>query len=121
MIATGAMSLCSGCAYRLNPMSPVSQHALMVVSKSPWQYKIQVQGKDYPVAADGRVTFDYPAVRRGCGVYLFDLIPINRATDPLKEKTISVANGPRVLKSLSLYDVSKLPRDTSGFPVLNLR
>jgi hypothetical protein len=121
ILAGSIMSLSlAGCAYRLYPVSPASHHTLTVIAKSPDQYTIQIQSKHYPVAADGRVTFDYPAVRRGCGVYLFDRIPITRGADPLKEKTISVTNGINVLKLFSLDDVAKLPRDSSGFRVLNL-
>jgi hypothetical protein len=109
-----------GCAYRLYPPLPASQHTLIIVAKEPSRYTIQIQSKHYPVAADGRVTFDYSAARRGCGVYLFDRIPINRGADPLKEKVISLTDGLEVLKSFSLDDVDKLPMDSSGFRVLNL-
>ena len=118
IVAGSIMSLSlAGCAYRLYPVSPASHHTLTVGAKSPDQYTIQVQGRYYPVAADGRVTFDYPAVRRGCGVYLFDRIPINRGADPLKEKVISITNGLEVLKSLSLDEIAKLHPSPADRPI----
>jgi hypothetical protein len=121
IVVAGAMSLAlCGCAYRLYAPSLPFQSTLTPVAESPEQYAVRVQGRDYPVAADSRVTFEYPAVRRGCGVYLFDLVPINRGRDPLKAKTISVTNGLKVLKSFSVEDISKWPLDSSGYHVLSL-
>ncbi len=58
----------TGCAYRLYAPSPASRHTLTVVAKSPEQYDLRVFGKAYKVAADGSVAFEYPRVRRVCGI-----------------------------------------------------
>jgi hypothetical protein len=122
ILVAGTISLAlSGCAYRRYVPSPRFQSTVTLIAKSPAHYAVRVEGRDYPVAADGRVTFEYPAARRGCGVYLFNLVPINRVSDPLEAKTISVTNGLKVLKSFSVEDISKWPLDSSGYHVLSLK
>jgi hypothetical protein len=111
----------SGCAYRLQAPSPPSTHALRLIANSPEDYSIHVQGNVYPVAGDGTVAFKYPAFRRGCNVYLFDLVPIKSGEDPLKTKTISLTKNGRVLQTFSLSTITKLPEDSSGRHVLSLK
>jgi hypothetical protein len=121
--ATGAiMSVAmSGCAYRLQAPFPASQHSLVVVAKSPERYTLPVYDKSFPVAADGSVTFDYPRVRSGCDVYLFDRIPLSRASDPFKTKAISLTEHGTIVQIFSLRDVSKLSVDSTGSPILRVK
>ena len=63
--------LLTGCVHALHPYNSPSQQRLHVHAKSPERYVVRVaDSQDYPVAADGRVTFDIPRLPRGCAVYL---------------------------------------------------
>ncbi len=117
-IATLAMA---GCAYRLSPVALPSQHKLRLVAQSPEQYSIRVWNKEYPVGADGNVSIEFPATRRGCHAYLFDRIPISRSTDPFKAKAISVQAAGNTVRRLSLNELSKPPVDGSGNHLLKVQ
>jgi hypothetical protein len=111
----------SGCAYRLKAPFPASQHTLVVVAKSPERYTLEVFDKTFVVASDGIVTFAYSRLPRGCDIYLFDRIPLSRVSDPVKAKTISLTEHGKVVQVFSLRDVSKLPVDSAGIPILRVK
>lgn len=117
-IATLALT---GCAYRLSPPAPPSQHTLRIVAKAPELYTIYIQTKPYPVPADGKVAFNYGAMQSGCNVYLFDRILIKRAPDPFKGKGIALTIGGKTVKTFSLQEISHLPVDSAGNLELQVR
>ena len=86
----------SGCAYRLHPAIPPSDHRLRIIADSPEQYTVHVLSYDYPVSLDGTADFKWGGFG-GCSVYLFNTIPIRRVPTAAKEKSISVMLGPTVI------------------------
>ena len=111
----------AGCAYRLHvPILP-SQQNLKVDAASPEAYLLRLrirEPRDYRVPADGRVTLDVPAYRPGCGVYLFDIVRIHRGANPFTAKTVDVVAGGKIIRQLSLKEISALPVDREGYHLL---
>lgn len=114
----------AGCAYRLPaPMLP-SQQNLKVEAASPEAYLLRLrirEPRDYRVPADGRVTLDVPAYRAGCSVYLFDKLRIQRGANPFTARTIDVVAGGKIIRQLSLKEISALPVDPEGYHLLAVR
>ena len=110
-----------GCAYRLPaPMLP-SQHLIRLNVEAPQHYRVRVVAREFAVDAHGQVSVTFPATRRECSVYLFDLILISRGKDPRDAKSISVLGGDRVVRALSMNEVLKLPVDDSGAHLLTIK
>jgi hypothetical protein len=53
-------------------------------------------------------------------VYLFNEIKVSDGADPLKAWTVTVGSGGRVVRTLSLRQVSHLATDSQGFRVLTI-
>jgi hypothetical protein len=115
------LPLMSGCVYALRPYNTPSQEKLHVQSSSPTICVVLVAEKErYPVAADGRVTFEVPSLERGCDVYLFGLIKVGDG-NPENIPAIHVLREGKVVRKLSLANLGKLPQDTEGYHLLILK
>ena len=112
--------LTTGCVYRLQPKLAPSVYALKVASKRGGPITIQIGERDFAADANGAVGFEVPSGQGGCRVYLFDLIPINRASDASKERRILLLANGIELRRLSLREVLQLPTDLAGTRVLKL-
>jgi len=107
-----------GCTYQLHVISPPSQERVRIIAKSPDLYVVHVDVDhvtDYPVPADGRVIVGIPAYRPSCGPYLFNLIKVGGAGDPLETWVITVTSGDRTLRKLSIRQMKKLTTDSDGY------
>jgi len=101
-----------------------SQQRLKVAAASPEAYILRLrirEPRDYRVPADGRVTLDVPAYRAGCSVYLFDKLRIQRGANPFTARTIDVVAGGKILRQLSLKEISALPVDPEGYHLLAVK
>jgi len=61
-----------------------------------------------------------PAYRRGCSVYLFNEVKVSNGADPLKAWTMTVTSGGKVMRALSLRQLSRLATDSEGFHLLKI-
>lgn len=111
----------AGCAYRLPvPVLPSQEH-VKVAAASPEAYTLRLrirEPRDYGVPADGRVTLDIPAYRAECSVYLFGKVRIRSGSNPFTAKAIDVIAGGKILRHLSLKEISALPLDPGGYHML---
>lgn len=115
------LDLC-GCAYVLHPVAPSLQQRIRVLAKSPEEFSFRskfTSVQAYDVPADGRVTLDFPAHRPGCTALLFG-IPITRPADRYNSKSIEVTHAGKLIRKLSIKDVSALPTQADGYHVLRL-
>ena len=113
----------SGCSYALPAFTPSAAERVRVVAKSPRLLVVHVDvghRTDYPVPADGRLTVGIPAYRRGCSVYLFNEVKVSNGADPLKTWTMTVDSRGRIIRTLSLRQVSRLATDADGFRLLKV-
>jgi len=113
----------SGCVYRLSGVQLPSQQHVRIVAVSPETFTIRTQvmdEKDYRVPADGKVTLEIPAYRRGCGPYLLG-IRVGFSQDTYTSKTIEVSSGGRQVRKLSLKGLDHLPTDPEGYRRLEVR
>jgi hypothetical protein len=77
------------------------------------------QPADYPVAADGHVTFIVPSFQHGCDIYLFGVAKVrDGAAEDVR--VIEVRRDARVIRRLSLTQIAKLPRDEAGYAVIKI-
>jgi len=113
----------AGCSYALPTFTPSSAERVRILAKSPRLLVIHVDAGhkvDYPVPADGRLTVGVPAYRRGCSVYLLNEVKVSNGADPLKAWTVTVTSGGKVMRALSLRQVSRLATDAEGFHLLKI-
>jgi len=106
-----------GCAYRLHPPSLPYQQHLKVVADAPETYVLRLRVResiDYKTPQDGRVTFEIPAYRAGCSVYLFDKIRVRSGGNPYTAKTVDVIGAGEVMQHLSLKEIAASPIDGQG-------
>lgn len=75
---------------------------------------------NFPVAADGRVTFDVPTLPRGCDTYLFGFLKLSDGS-PERVKAIHVLKNEKIVHKLSLQKLENLPVDADGYHILDLR
>jgi hypothetical protein len=113
----------AGCSYALPVPAPPSAERVRIVAASPERLIVQVNAGhtiDYTVPADGRLTVGIPAYSRGCSRYLFNAVKVSDGADPLKGWTLTVSSGGKVVRSLSLRQVSHLATDSEGFHLLKI-
>ena len=120
-IALSSILLLTNCAYRLRaPLLP-HRYDLRLIVSSPELYNVRVLSDEFAVAGDGRVSIRTPTLHPGCGVYLFDRIPLNRPADPLRQKIIQITSAGKTVKKLSMAELLRLPVDNSGQSILQVR
>ena len=113
--------LSTGCAFALHPYNTPSQQKLRVQASAPERCGVRVaDAQDYPVAADGRVTFDVPRLPRGCAVYLFGTVKVkdSRSEDV---RAMHLLRDGAVARKFSLTQIDKLPVDSEGYHIVVLR
>ncbi len=114
--------LASGCVIAKRVRSPVTEVRLRVVTARPRQYSIRValdQPADYPVAADGHLSFTVPSVKGGCDVYLFGAIKVQDGSAE-NVRVVEVRREGRVIRRLSLSQIAKLLKDEAGYDVVKV-
>jgi hypothetical protein len=113
--------LLTGCVLALRPYNTPSQQKLDVRTSTPTNCAVRVaDAQTFPVAADGRVTFDVPRLPRGCDTYLFGVIKIGDGS-PENVRAIHVLRDGKIVRKLSLTQVGRLPADADGYHILVLR
>jgi len=119
-----AISLQSlGCAYALPVPNPPSHEHVRIIAKSPEAYIFRLKGSrtvEYPVPPDGHLTIAIPAYRRGCSVYLFNVMKLSNGHDPLKDWIAEISTGGRSVRALSLRELMRLPADSEGNRLLGI-
>ena len=112
-----------GCVNALRPASPPTDARLKIQAAQPQQYLVRAaleQSVDYPVAADGHVTFTVPSFQHGCDIYLFGIAKVrDGAAEDVR--VIEVRRDARVIRRLSLTQLAKLPRDEAGYAVIKIK
>ena len=111
----------SGCVYALRVASPSTFVKLRLQSPHPKQLSLRIrltQQADYQVASDGRVDFTVPSFRNGCDVYCFGIKTRDGSAESVR--VIEVRDQERVVRKLSLADVTRLPRDETGYRIVTL-
>jgi hypothetical protein len=110
----------TGCVHALHPQNARSEQTLRIQASSSERYTVRVDGgQNYPVAQDGRATFEVPPLPRGCAVYLFGLVKVSDSR-PEDVRAIHVLRGTQVVRKLSLNQLVRLPVDTRGTHLLTL-
>jgi len=111
----------TGCVQVLRPYNTPSQQKLDIQTSSPANCVVRVAGaQTFPVAADGRVTFDVPRLPRGCDTYLFGVVKIGDGS-PENVRVIHVLRDGKVVCKLSLTQLGRLPVDAEGYHILVLK
>jgi hypothetical protein len=111
----------TACVNQLHPYNTPSQQKLRVQSPSPERYMVRVADiHDYPLSSDGHVTFDVPQLPRGCTVRLFGLVKV-RDTRSEDVRAIHVMRDGAVVRRLSLTDIARLPVDSAGYHIVDLK
>jgi hypothetical protein len=113
--------LMTGCVCALHPANATSRQTFQFLPPAPEHYTVRVgDGQSYPVASDGRVSFEVPPLQSGCAVYLFGLVKV---ADHQSEDVpaIQVFRDGRLVRRLSLNQISKLPTGPDHSHVLKLR
>jgi len=111
----------TGCVHALHGYNAPSRQSLQVQAPAPHRYTVRVNdGQSYPVSSDGRVSFEVPSLPRGCAVYLFGLVKVadHRSEDVA---AIHVVADGKVVRRLSLNQISKLPTNSESAHVLTLQ
>lgn len=110
--------LLTGCVIALRPYNTPSQQKLYVRTSMPTNCVIRVADTQmFPVAADGRVTFDVPQLPRGCDTFLFGVVKIGDGR-PENVRAIHVLRHGKIVRKLSLAQLARLPMDAEGYHVL---
>jgi hypothetical protein len=112
----------SGCVNALRQASPPTEVRLGIRSVQPEQYSVRValtQAANYPVAADGRVTFTVPSFRHGCDMYLFGGFKV-RDGSAEGVRVVELRRNDRAVRRLSLAQIAKLPRDEAGYSAVRI-
>ena len=113
--------LMTGCVKALRQYNTPSQQKLHVQAASPTNCVVRVADeKSFPVAVDGRVTFDVPRLPRGCDTYLFGVVKIGDGS-PENVPAIHVLRDGKIVRKLSLTKLGKLPVDAEGYHILVLK
>lgn len=110
----------SGCVNALRPASPPTDVRLRVRTLLPQQYSVRValeKPVDYPVAADGRVSFTVPSFRHGCDWYLFGAIKVRDGAAE-HARIVELRRAGRVVCKWSLAQIANLSRDEAGYGVV---
>ena len=111
-----------GCVYILRTANPPTDARLKIQAAQPQQYLVRValeQPANYPVAADGHVSFTVPPFQHGCDIYLFGVAKLrDGAAEDVR--VIEVRRDAQVIRKLSLTQIAKLPRDEAGYAVIKI-
>lgn len=111
-----------GCAFVLMRRTLPSQQRLKIVGASMDKYSVRLSfpnAKEYQFDGEGRVTIDLPSEYGGCRP-MFGPIPLNRAFNPVTVKRFEVVYRGRIVRKLSLEEITKLPTDHNGYHLLEL-
>ncbi len=76
--------------------------------------------RDYAVGTNGFVQFQVPRLPRGCDIYLLSLIKVDE-NRPEDVKAIQLIKADKVVRTLSLNDLSRLPLNSNGIAQLQIK
>lgn len=111
--------VCAGCVKALNVSEPTAVQ-MRVANPQPQQYAVRVtrgEPADYPISTDGVVLFFVPG-HRSCSTYLCGMKVADGTTDG--ERVVQLLYGERVIRTLSLRQIAKLPTDASGYSIVKI-
>ena len=114
--------LASGCVIAKRVGSPTTEVRLRVRTAQPRRYSVRVgldHPADYPVAADGHVSFTVPSFEGSCDMYLFDAIKVQDGSAE-NIRVVELRREGRVVRRLSLAQIAKLVRDEAGYGVVSV-
>ena len=112
----------TGCVYALRTASQPTDVKLRVQASQPQQHMVRValdSPADYPVASEGRVQFTVPRFNHGCDVYVLGFIK-TRDGSAERVRVVELRRDARVVRRLSLAQISELPRDEAGYSVVRV-
>ena len=113
----------AGCVAAMRPANSPTDARLKIQAAQPQQYLVRValeQPADYPVAADGHVSFTVPPIQHGCDIYIFGVVKVRDGAAE-DARVIEVRRDERVIRRLSLTQIAKLPKDEAGYAVINIK
>jgi hypothetical protein len=93
---------------------------MRVASREPQQYAVRVtrgEPADYSVASDGAVSFSVPG-HRGCSTYLCGVKIADGSGEG--DSVVQLRRGERVVHTLSLRQIAKLPTDETGYSIVRI-
>jgi hypothetical protein len=114
----------TGCAI-VRRVSSATEEKLWLQSPHPVSYAVQVAAQTstnlFAVPPDGHVTIAVPGMGPGCTSYLFGLrgLPVNDQS-PYNWRIIHVVREAEIVRSLSLKQVGRLPKDQDGYRLLRV-
>ena len=111
---------CSGCVKALG-MSGSIPVQLRVTCSQPQHYSVRVKrgepAANYPVGTNGAVVFSVP-LYRGCSTYLCG-VKVGDGSGK-GERVVELRRGERVVRTLSLRQIAKLPTDETGYKLVKI-
>jgi hypothetical protein len=117
------LALSSGCVYALRTGSQPTEVKLRLVTPQPQRHSIRI-GSDNPieraVPENGKVAFTVPPLYGACDVYLCGFIKTSDGS-PEKISVIELRRSGKMIRKLSLAQISKLPMDQDGYKLLKVR
>ena len=123
-VALLPLTLLMGCAYALPLATRPADVKLRVHASHPERYVVRVTAfdppSDYQILSDGRISFTVPSFRRGCSVYIFDVIKVADGR-PERLRVIEVRRDRQVIRRFSLTQLADLPEDEEGYKVIKLQ
>lgn len=118
-----AGALCaSGCATASHQASEATKVRLAIRAKQPQTYSVCValeETRNYPVEADGRVSFLVPSFQHGCDMYLLGAIKV-RDGSAESVRVVEVRRGGQTVRRLSLADIARLSKDETGYSIVRV-
>ena len=122
IILIALTGLTPGCVNALHQGSSATDVKLSIQTAQPERYSVHVALEspgDYPVPADGCVTFTVPPFRNGCDVYLFGGIKVRDGAAE-NVRVIEIRWNGRVVRRLSLSQIARLTHDEAGYSTIKV-
>jgi hypothetical protein len=117
-----AVSLATGCVNTLHPLIGPLTAKLDLKAADPQRYAVRInllEGGESRPDASGRVTAEIPRFGRTCSLY-FLFIPI-RDGRPDRLPIIQIVENGRVVRQLSVHELSGLQLDADGYAIVRLQ
>jgi hypothetical protein len=111
-----------GCALGLPPYNEPFDEKVRVITSSPTEFTIHVLGGEIQpvkVPADGRAIVHIPVLPRECSTYLLGVKIKDRSVEA--REVVQLIRAGRVVETVSVNHLRRLPVDAKGFHELNLK
>jgi hypothetical protein len=112
--------LLTGCVNIDGPSNLPSIEKIRVLTSAPNKHSIQIHESAFPLDENGRANVAVPQFGMHCQLYLFGVLKVNDYS-PYKTREIEVLTGDKVIKRLSLDQLSKLPTDDAGYHLVPIK